>query len=107
MDDFGTGNANYSYVKFFSPNYLKIDKMFTSCIENDVTSRRVISSIIELAMNLDCYVIAEGIETESQKNMLKELGVSFFQGYYFNKAVPIHEFNKLLSLQLLAGGVKC
>lgn len=97
LDDFGTGNANYSYIKLFSPEYLKIDKMFTTGIENDKISQFVTASIIDLARKLDCYIIAEGVETLSQKEMLKAMGVTHFQGYYFSKPVPLHEFKTMLS----------
>ncbi|RAY79841.1 cyclic diguanylate phosphodiesterase [Enterobacter cloacae] len=96
LDDFGTGNANYSYIKLFSPDYLKIDKMFTSGIENDRVSHFVVASIIDLAKKLDCNVIAEGVETLPQKEMLRTMGVTHFQGYYFSKPVSLHEFKAML-----------
>nr|AQZ19797.1 hypothetical protein [Enterobacter asburiae] len=96
LDDFGTGNANYSYVKLFSPNYLKIDKMFTFGVENDKTSQLVISNIINLGSKLGCSIIAEGVENESQKDMLKAMGVTHFQGYYFSMPVPLNEFKNML-----------
>ncbi|EPL4527092.1 EAL domain-containing protein [Enterobacter asburiae] len=97
LDDFGTGNANYSYIKLFSPDYLKIDKMFTSGIENDRVSQFVVASIIDLARKLGCDVIAEGVETEAQKEMLRAMGVTHFQGYYFSKPVPLTEFKAMLA----------
>ncbi|MDP5163528.1 cyclic diguanylate phosphodiesterase [Enterobacter ludwigii] len=97
LDDFGTGNANYSYIKLFSPDYLKIDKMFTSGIESDTVSQFVVASIIDLARKLGCDVIAEGVETLPQKEMLRAMGVTHFQGYYFSKPVPLHEFKTMLT----------
>lgn len=97
LDDFGTGNANYSYIKLFSPEYLKIDKMFTSGIESDRVSQVVVASIIDLARKLGCYVIAEGVETLQQKEMLRTMGVTHFQGYYFSKPVPLNEFKTMLT----------
>ncbi|BFU36401.1 cyclic diguanylate phosphodiesterase (plasmid) [Enterobacter asburiae] len=96
LDDFGTGNANYSYVKLFSPDYLKIDKMFTSGVENDRVCQYVISSIINLARKLGCAIIAEGVENETQKQMLRAMGVTHFQGYYFSIPVPLNEFKNML-----------
>ncbi|WP_320734347.1 cyclic diguanylate phosphodiesterase [Enterobacter kobei] len=97
LDDFGTGNANFSYIKLFSPDYLKIDKMFTSSIEHDRVSQFVTASIIDLARKLDCYVIAEGVETLSQKEILRTMGVTHFQGYYFSKPMPLNEFKTMLT----------
>ncbi|MEY7875002.1 EAL domain-containing protein [Enterobacter roggenkampii] len=97
LDDFGTGNANYSYIKLFSPDYLKIDKMFTSGIESDSVSQFVVASIIDLARKLGCDVIAEGVETQHQKDMLSKMGVTHFQGYYFSKPVPLHEFKAMVT----------
>lgn len=97
LDDFGTGNANYSYIKLFSPDYLKIDKIFTSSIESDRVSQLVTASIIDLARKLDCHVIAEGVETLSQKELLRAMGVTHFQGYYFSKPMQLHEFKTMLS----------
>ncbi|MGY6233015.1 EAL domain-containing protein (plasmid) [Enterobacter asburiae] len=97
LDDFGTGNANYSYIKLFSPKYLKIDKTFTSNVDSDRVSQLVTASIIDLCRTLNCYVIAEGVETLSQKEMLCKMGVTHFQGYYFSKPVPLYEFEKMLS----------
>lgn len=97
LDDFGTGNANYSYIKLFSPDYLKIDKMFTSGIESDRVLQFVIASIIDLARKLDCFVIAEGVETQSQLEILRNMGVTHFQGYYFSKPVPLQEFKTMLN----------
>lgn len=100
LDDFGTGNANYSYIKLFSPDYLKIDKMFTLGIETDRVSQFVVASIIDLARKLGCEVIAEGVETERQKEILREMGVTHFQGYYYSKPVPFQEFKEILAYSL-------
>lgn len=100
LDDFGTGNANYSYIKLFSPDYLKIDKMFTLGIETDRVSQFVVASIIDLARKLGCDVIAEGVETEAQKEILREMGVTHFQGYYYSKPMPFQEFKAILTSSL-------
>lgn len=96
LDDFGTGNANYSFITLFSPEYLKIDKSFTTSVGKDVLSTTVVESIISLAGKTGCKVIAEGIETEKQRSMLHAMGVPFFQGYLFSHPVPLHDFISLL-----------
>ncbi|MBO4154602.1 cyclic diguanylate phosphodiesterase (plasmid) [Enterobacter kobei] len=96
LDDFGTGNANYSYLSLFKPDYIKIDKFFTSGIKNNVLSSVVIESIISLAIKIDCSVIAEGIEDNVQKDILLRMGVPLFQGYYFSRPVQISDFLSLM-----------
>lgn len=92
LDDFGTGNANYSYLSLFKPDYLKIDKMFTSGIKNNELSSMVVENIIALASKVHCSVIAEGIEDNEQKNILLSMGVPLFQGYLFSRPVQFSDF---------------
>lgn len=105
LDDFGTGNANYNYISIFSPNYIKIDKIFTADIDYNKIHVLVVESIIALANKLGCYVVAEGIEREEQANLLKEMGVHFFQGYLFFKPVPVNEFIQLISSKKTNGPI--
>lgn len=92
LDDFGTGNANYRYLQQFSPEFIKIDKVFTRDICRDPVSLYVVESIISLAQKGGSSIIAEGVEEEEQREKLRQMGVSHFQGYLFSRALPLDEF---------------
>lgn len=97
LDDFGTGHANYTYIKHFNPDFLKIDKSFTAHIVTDITSNKVVRNMIDLACDFNCCVIAEGIEDVEQLTKLKHMGIHFSQGYYFYRPMSIDHFNRILS----------
>lgn len=92
VDDFGTGNANYHYLMQFRPRYIKIDKMFTAGVEADPVKEAIVRNIIAVATELYCLTIAEGVETDAQRQKLTTLGVSHFQGYFFSKPVEASVF---------------
>ncbi len=92
LDDFGTGNANYSYLSLFKPDYLKIDKMFTLGIKNNELSSMVVENIVTLASKVHCSVIAEGIEDNEQRHILFSMGVPLFQGYLFSRPLQFSDF---------------
>lgn len=97
LDDFGTGNANYSFIPLFEPEFLKIDKSFISGVGKDEFSTTVVESIISLADKTGCKVIAEGIENKEQRFMLQSMGAHLLQGYLFSRPVPLQDFLKQLS----------
>ncbi|EOZ7588172.1 EAL domain-containing protein [Enterobacter hormaechei] len=99
LDDFGTGNANYHYISLFTPDYLKIDKIFTDDFEVNSFSMEVIKSIITIAKSTGCLTIAEGVENEEQFLALKRMGVDYFQGYYFSVPIPFVDFLSKVSKQ--------
>lgn len=96
IDDFGTGYSSLSYLKKFDIDYLKIDKSFVSNLESNVNDIALCNAIIVMAHTLDLKVIAEGVETEGQKSILKEAGCDFVQGYLFSRPVPTEELEKIL-----------
>lgn len=96
IDDFGTGYSSLSYLKKFDIDYLKIDKSFVCNLESNVNDIALCNAIIVMAHTLDLKVIAEGVETEGQKNILKEAGCDFVQGYLFSRPVPTEELEKIL-----------
>jgi len=96
MDDFGTGYSSLSNLDRFPIQKLKIDKAFVHGINPYDEEPNLAYSIIEMARKLGLITIAEGIETEYQKNYLADLQCDEGQGYYFGKPVPPHEFIKLL-----------
>jgi EAL domain-containing protein (putative c-di-GMP-specific phosphodiesterase class I) len=81
IDDFGTGYSSLSYLKELPVDYLKIDSGLTSDISGSPKDQVVVQSIIEMAHRLHLGVIAEGVETESQLDILAEQGCEFFQGF--------------------------
>lgn len=88
IDDFGTGYSSLAYLSRFPVSKLKIDRSFISNIEKDKTMKTVTLATIDLAARLNKTVVAEGIENENQRNMLKEFGCDLQQGYYYSRPVP-------------------
>lgn len=87
IDDFGTGYSSLSYLSEMKVDELKIDRSFIWDIEKNPKNRSISNAIILLAKQLGLRVIAEGVETEEQFNILKEMECDIAQGYYFSKPV--------------------
>ncbi len=96
VDDFGTGYSSLNYIKKLPVDNLKIDMSFVSDVAKDPDAASIISAITGLARNLNLKTIAEGVETEEQRNILRLLRCDMGQGFYFSPAVPAAEFKKLL-----------
>ncbi|HTN24590.1 MAG TPA: EAL domain-containing protein [Solirubrobacteraceae bacterium] len=95
VDDFGTGYSSLDYLRRFPIDILKIDKAFVDDLgAGDAT---LAQAIIDLGESFDLQVIAEGVEHESQRQRLLELGCSHGQGFYFSRPMPACEFGALLS----------
>jgi EAL domain-containing protein (putative c-di-GMP-specific phosphodiesterase class I) len=88
FDDFGTGFASLSHLRQFQYDVLKIDSKFTTGIDEKEDARALLQAIISLARALGKTVVAEGIETPSQFETLKELGCDYAQGYFLGKPAP-------------------
>lgn len=92
IDDFGTGYSSLSYLKRFPINKLKIDRSFIMNLTKDESDIAIVTAIISLAHALKLKVIAEGVETEEQKELLCELNCNEIQGYLIAKALNPQEF---------------
>ena len=96
IDDFGTGFSSLSYLKQFDIDYLKIDISFIRNLATDGNDRALTEAIIVMAHKLGLKTIAEGVETEEQRDMLLKFGCDYAQGYLYSRPVPAHEFEALL-----------
>ncbi|MEE4243832.1 MAG: EAL domain-containing protein [Kangiellaceae bacterium] len=93
IDDFGTGYSSLSYLKLFALDKLKIDKSFVDNITDSSADLSITKTVISLAKNLNLKVIAEGVETEDQFLLLKQLQCDEIQGYYFSRPLAADEIN--------------
>jgi diguanylate cyclase (GGDEF)-like protein len=96
MDDFGTGYSSLSYLKEFNFDFLKMDGSFVKDIELCDKSLNLLKGVIDLAKGQNIQIIAEGVETQNQLNLLQEYGCSLIQGYYFSKPLTFQETSTLL-----------
>jgi diguanylate cyclase (GGDEF)-like protein/PAS domain S-box-containing protein len=99
LDDFGTGYSSLSYLKKFDIDYLKIDQSFVSNLEHDPNDMALCEAIIVMAHKLGLKVIAEGVETQAQHDLLAVYGCDYVQGFLYSKAVPAEQFESLLQSQ--------
>ena len=91
MDDFGTGYSSLSYLHSLPIQLLKIDRSFVSQMGEDDTRLEIVRAILSLAQSLNLEVVAEGIETNAQLEMLRDLGCTYAQGYFFAKPSPLED----------------
>lgn len=97
IDDFGTGYSSLSYLKKFDIDYLKIDQSFVRNLAADSDDLALCEAIIVMAHKLGLKVIAEGVETELQRDLLSRAGCDYAQGYLYSRPIPPDEFEAWLN----------
>lgn len=96
LDDFGTGYSSLAYLKRFPVGKLKIDRSFVRDLETDLDDQAIASTIILMGHNLRLNVLAEGVESATQLELLRKMGCDMAQGYYFSRPVPAERMAELL-----------
>lgn len=100
LDDYGTGGSNFEMLRLCPFTELKIDMSIIQAMEHDPLSRQFVETTVQFARSLDLRLVAEGIETESQFEAVRAMGIDTVQGYLFSKALPPEEFARLLGESL-------
>ena len=100
LDDFGTGFSSLSYLQHFAISTLKIDRSFVEKISQNARDRSLVAAIIGMAESLEIAVVAEGIETDDQVDVLRGLNCKEGQGFHFCHPLPADEFATYLSASL-------
>jgi diguanylate cyclase (GGDEF)-like protein len=96
LDDFGTGYSSLAYLSKLPVDTLKIDRAFVHGMLREARDRSIVSAIISLSRALRLKVVAEGVETENEATVLRELGCTQAQGYFFSRPLPVEKVEELL-----------
>ena len=96
LDDFCTGYSSMLYLKDLPVDTIKIDKEFTKYIETDKTHENIVRTICSLGSSLNLGIVCEGVENQTQADMIKKMGCRVIQGYLIGKAMPYDEAVVLL-----------
>ncbi|WP_192929781.1 sensor domain-containing protein [Alkaliphilus serpentinus] len=99
IDDFGTGYSSLGYLKKFTIHKIKIDRSFICNLTNNTNDAAITDAVIALSHSLNLMVVAEGVETEEQLELLRGKGCNYIQGYYFKPPIPAMEMEELLKEQ--------
>jgi len=93
LDDFGTGYSSLSYLKRFPVDTLKVDKSFVQDMHVHSSERALVEAVVAMGRSLGLDVVAEGVETAHQAELLREMDCRYAQGYHFSRPVPIEDFD--------------
>lgn len=96
LDDFGTGYASFRYMQLLPIQTLKIDQTFTNTLINSDKTQQLVNGMVQLGKSMNLSVVAEGVETEEQFELLKSFGCDFIQGYYLSKPNTPDAIEKML-----------
>ncbi len=105
MDDFGTGYSSLTHLRQFPINTLKIDQSFVKDVVENARDTQIVMAVISLARGLNLSVVAEGVETVDQLNLLQELQCEQAQGYVFNQPLPANQVAAVLQSRTMLPGV--
>ena len=97
IDDFGTGYSSLDQLRRMPVDVVKVDRSFVSRMSDDPTDRELVAAVVGMARALNLLVVAEGIETEEQAAVLRELGCGFGQGFLYARPLPADELDRLLA----------
>ena len=93
LDDFGTGYSSFNYLRELPVDEIKIDKAFVDDVEEVAFNKSFISAITLLAHSIQKQVCVEGVETENQAKIIREIGADVIQGYYYSKPLTVFNFD--------------
>lgn len=99
LDDFGTGMCSLAYFSVIPVDTVKVDRSFLSAIETSEVGRTVLKSIVELCKGVGCTAVVEGVETQSQADIVTQLGFDRIQGFYYGKPLEVTHFKTILEQQ--------
>jgi EAL domain-containing protein (putative c-di-GMP-specific phosphodiesterase class I) len=95
IDDFGSGYSSLSYLKKLPFDKLKIDREFVTDVDSKRDSQAICKALIELGRGFNLKILAEGVETKGEVNILRRFGCSLFQGFYFSRPLSGEAFHAL------------
>jgi EAL domain-containing protein (putative c-di-GMP-specific phosphodiesterase class I) len=96
LDDFGTGYSSLNYLRILPINRVKIDQTFVQQMENDTRVQAIVKSVIDLSHSLGFNIVAEGVETKKQLDLLTTMETDVIQGYYYSKPLNKGQLQKFL-----------
>jgi len=98
LDDFGTGYSSLAYLRRLDVDYIKIDQSFVRDLEDSAETQLILDALVDIAKGLNKMLVVEGIETESQAQIIRKLGCDVGQGYLWGRPMPTDEAGDLVPL---------